>query len=42
MAEKKTLLGESDMPQQWYNVQADLPAPLSLPRSARPRFGTSP
>ena len=31
MAEKKTLLAESDMPQQWYNVQADLPAPLAPP-----------
>ena len=31
MADKKTLLPESDIPRQWYNVAADLPRPLAPP-----------
>ena len=31
MDEIKTLLSEKDIPQRWYNVQADLPAPLAPP-----------
>jgi tryptophan synthase beta chain len=28
MADKKILLSESDLPRQWYNIQADFPEPL--------------
>ncbi len=28
MADSKIFLNESEMPQQWYNIQADLPVPL--------------
>lgn len=31
MPQKKFLLDESKMPKKWYNIQADLPVPLSLP-----------
>ncbi len=31
MADKKTLLSESDMPREWYNVVADLPKPPPPP-----------
>ncbi len=31
MDEYKIILGENEMPQQWYNVQPDLPAPLAPP-----------
>ena len=27
----KFLLGENDIPRQWYNVNADLPSPLAPP-----------
>jgi tryptophan synthase beta chain len=27
----KILLGEDEMPRQWYNIQADLPTPLPPP-----------
>ncbi len=30
----KILLNEDEMPRQWYNIQADLPAPLPLPLGA--------
>ena len=29
--ETKILLRESEMPQRWYNINPDLPAPLSPP-----------
>src|SRR5574340_987137 len=29
--ETKILLRESEMPQRWYNIQPDLPAPLAPP-----------
>ena len=31
MADRKILLSESDLPRQWYNVQADLPKPMAPP-----------
>ena len=31
MEQVKVLLNESEMPRQWYNVQADLPTPLAPP-----------
>ncbi|MCB2188212.1 MAG: TrpB-like pyridoxal phosphate-dependent enzyme [Deltaproteobacteria bacterium] len=31
MEQVKVLLNEADMPRQWYNIQADLPTPLSPP-----------
>ena len=31
MADRKILLSESDLPRQWYNVQADLPQPMAPP-----------
>jgi len=31
MKDEKILLGEKDIPQKWYNVQADLPKPLDPP-----------
>ena len=31
MADRKILLSESDLPRQWYNVQADLPTPMAPP-----------
>ncbi len=31
MSDKKIFLGESEIPQAWYNVQADLPEPLAPP-----------
>ncbi|MDP8219207.1 MAG: TrpB-like pyridoxal phosphate-dependent enzyme [Candidatus Theseobacter exili] len=31
MSEKKIYLSEAEMPQEWYNIQADLPAPLQPP-----------
>ena len=31
MADRKILLSESDLPRQWYNVQADLPSPMAPP-----------
>ena len=37
----KFLLNESDMPKQWYNVNADMPvspSPVLHPRTCHPRF----
>ena len=31
MESTKIILGEKDIPQQWYNIQADLPEPLAPP-----------
>lgn len=31
MKDKKVLLSEKDMPEKWYNIQADLPTPLDPP-----------
>ncbi|HOX39088.1 MAG TPA: TrpB-like pyridoxal phosphate-dependent enzyme [Candidatus Brocadiia bacterium] len=31
MSDKKILMAEKDMPQRWYNIQADLPNPLPPP-----------
>ena len=31
MDDYKIILGENEMPQQWYNIQPDLPAPLAPP-----------
>ena len=31
MKDKKIFLPESEMPRQWYNIQADMPTPMEPP-----------
>ncbi|HOL18514.1 MAG TPA: TrpB-like pyridoxal-phosphate dependent enzyme, partial [Bacillota bacterium] len=38
----KILLPEKELPQQWYNIQADLPAPLSPPLNPTTRQPAGP
>jgi len=37
MSDRKILLSESDIPRQWYNIQADLPKPLAPPLDPQTR-----